>query len=697
LAPGRRRSINAWTNETVPALPGSLDPNPRPRRQRVSVLDHCSGQISIALPLTDSAKAARPTGIVTAKLGQALFDRLPHSQKLAGACATDGDCNTGYACATTPFGDMQCTPQSLLPVFGLDDPNVSGQLRGFMLMPVLARDDMTQFPVQALLAPPPTPEAFLPGNMATDDAFLNGLAPALGLPVWGETCSTVADCPNSGDYACEADEAGQRRCRDLKALYSLRLEVEASDAVGLVLLGGVVDVGMENLLPILATFLTAGSEDLTFDVGGMLGAFRLRTLHACPLTVAVQAGVENDISAQLASLDLAQCWNVTYQQQEATVPIPDPYAISADNTCQTDTDCGWPAQNERCLPADPAQPDVRHCLIPMYRVQIVSEQEVRLAPAEQAISPTTPGFDARLCGFLPASGRYQKLCPGQDSPPTACDPPQWCDAPTPAGTECALPYGLAVLAADFDPGHAALPKGGRVVLGFLFNVSPFSSQLRPAFLAPALADMQAVGLQAVQMYYRNLWLMPDGRYQVLEGGTSVAASSAADTRQLVLPEHASWPGVSDPPDAGLDTSVTFAPSDPLAACGQTDFDRVYATATGMSTPEAGVHMLPPQLALTNVGAQGLLGLTIQRVDRGQDATGDPVAYPDAQWRLYAPAGLLDVALPPGVNPVPAGEEVWVSPAAIRFAVPFDYDLFPAHLIQREQTRTAKDSYATIVP
>ena len=697
LSAGRRKSITVRDDSNVSALPGTGDPNPRLRHQVVSVLDHCSSRIQIPLPLTDSGQSDQASGVVTAKIPQSLFDSLPHSQKFAGACATDGDCTAGYVCATTPMGDDQCTPRSLLPVFGLDDPNISGQFRGFILMPAMDVGNLTRFPTDSLLAPPPNADAFLPGNLATDDAFLNGLAPGLGLDVWGADCSTTADCPDAVNYICEADDAGHLKCRDRTALHNVRLIAPAGTRVPLVLIGAVVDVGMENLLPILSTFLTADDEELVFDLGGLLGAFQIKTLYVCILHPDVAAGAETDVSDQIEALDPADCWAVDYQQQEIIVPIPDTYAIRPDNTCAQDADCGWPGDNKRCLASDSDQPNVKHCLVPLYRVRIISDQTVQIQPAVAGADPSSSTFDQRLCGDLPATTRYQHLCPGPGGAPKACDPVEWCDLTTPAETECALPYGLSVLTADFPEGHADFPTGGRVVLGFSFNISPFSAEPTPVFLAPDLNLMGATSLAGTQFFIRNISQLPNGRYQLLPGGSSASRAAASNVRTIDLPVFPTWPNLDEGLDAGIEVVATVIPDDPLAACGQASITRTYATGQTMLGPNSGQHDLGTTLTVSNWGPTGMTGAQLSLVNRVDPGDGTQIDLRDRQWLFYIPAGSQSVVLPADGNPFTSGQEVWVSLFQAGFQVPYDHDLFSTDLLLERQASRASDDYALLVP
>ncbi len=725
LAPGRRRSITVRSDETVAALPGSGDPDERLRYQVVTVLEHCSGRITIPLELTASGRAAIPHGIVTAKVPQSLFDGLPHSTIYAGLCSSDDDCSTGYLCKLTDFGDYQCTPRSLLPFFGIDDPNISGQFRGMLLLPVLPVEGINHFPISNLLAPPPTDEAILPGNMATDDAFLNGLASGLGIDVCGDDCDTVTDCPDDRNYVCDPDEPCRQRCRDITPLHNLRVEAPAGTAVPLILLTAVIDVGMENLLPVMSSFLSSGDEDLELDAGGLLGAFKLRTLHVCLLAADVSAGVETDITDALAGLSLDDdCWKVDFQQQEVTIPVPDSTpdsnsdildeCPSADKPCSNDADCCFQEENLRCLPADPERPDERYCFIPLYRVRIVTDQDVELVPDSDDPQPTALDFDQRLCGDLPAEAPWRRMCEGPGNPPLPepCqNEPEYCYIALPVSdteTECAVPYGLSVVAADFPEGHARLPDGGRVILGFYFNVSPFSVDMSPKFLVPPLEQMGASRLVAAQRLFRNIRLLPDGRYRALSGQFAAAAVSRSNTRSLALPPFLPWGRIEPPPpDTGLDVKITFKAIDPLAAsdeqdadCDQLRFDRVYATMARVLPAQTGRHDLPASLEAAGLPDQGLIGLGLSRADRVVgEQTGYEYTFLDPWWFVYAPAGAspISISLPAEANPFSRGDEVLVAPTAAGFSVPYDHDLFPTELIVRRRATQSSDDYAMVKP
>jgi len=202
LAVGTRKSITVAVDDKVPALPGA-PAGDRPKYEATTLLNHCSGEVTVPLMMTASGRANHQTGILTAKVPQSIFDMLPHSHKCAGNCSVDSDCDAVSNCNGTCYCEQAanecqglCTPNSLLPFFSMGGSNVSGQMRVAIVIPMFALDNFSRFPVGKLFSRPPTDSAILPGNLASDDTFLNGLASVLGIDPYDGPCDSIDDCPN---------------------------------------------------------------------------------------------------------------------------------------------------------------------------------------------------------------------------------------------------------------------------------------------------------------------------------------------------------------------------------------------------------------------------------------------------------------------------------------------------------------------
>ncbi len=699
LAAGPRQSITVSSAEKVPALPGTGDQSERNKYQIVTVLDQCSSFIHIPMPLTDSGKAAISKGVVTARIPQKLFDILPHSKKYAGVCSSDDECKTGYVCKPTDIGDRQCTPVSLLPVFGIDEPNVSGQFRGILLTALQPKGSLPDFPVNALFAPPVSDEAFLPGNLATDDSFLNSLGPLLGNDVWGESCTTVADCPNTSQYSCENDDSGNKRCKDTRPLTTIKLEVPSGQGVGMVMLMAVVDVGMENLISLLSSLLS-DSQELEFDVGSLLASFQFRTLYVCPLKIDVATGTTTDITNAIGGIDPdSDCWAIPHQQIETIVPVPDSFSIKEDNSCSLDSDCGWPGSGLRCLAPDDTESSRRYCLIPLYRVSLISDNQVQLKQSLNSMDPSSSTADKRVCAWLPSTSSHPQQCLGDDGRPQQCDPPQQCQVDTPANTSCAIPYGLALVTADVPSGHRFFSEGGRMILGFQFNISPLSSDTSPSFLIPSMEVMGATQLGAVQKYFRNIFWLPDKTYQVLAGSTSASRVSKDDVSSIVLPDFPFFSTLTaEQIDAGLEVEVWFEPKDPTAPCQSMEYKRTWATANSMLEPGAQHNLLSPDLVIEGLPAENLAVIQIAKVDRvDPDQDGKIDSLLDNQWLVFVPPASTTVTLPMDNSPFSSGDEIRLRIKNASTGAPYDHDLFPAGLILRGQTAMTSDAYELIAP
>ncbi|HUU04030.1 MAG TPA: hypothetical protein VM425_21515 [Myxococcota bacterium] len=708
LAVGTRKSITAATDDKVPALPGA-PAGDRPKYETTTLLNHCSGEVTIPLMMTASGRSNHQTGIVTAKVPQSIFDMLPHSHKCAGSCSTNSDCDA--PCNGTCFCEQEanecqglCTPKSLLPFFSMGGSNVSGQMRVAIVIPMFALDNLSRFPVGKLFSRPPTDSAILPGNLASDDTFLNGLAPSLGLDPYGVSCDSIDMCPNEAGcntldcpdlhWTCDYDE---HKCKDPTPLRNIRMELPEGQN-RLVLLSGVMNVSMLDLLPVLLPFLDTNGSELNFDVGSMLAAFKLRTLHACPITVNIAAGQENEASATLAAITESDCWNVDYQQKEDVIPLADPGAIDPGNTCTTDQDCD-PQSGYKCL-ADPDDPGSTYCFMPLYQVTIISNDETSLQPAATGFVPTTNGGDSRLQSLLPSTARHEVKCDeNADGLPESCDPKVFCDVPITADdVECAFAFGLALTALDFAPGSQAVPEGGRAIIGFDFNRTPFAYQREPKFLVPPLDSpaLSGASLNMTQLFLRNMVTRPDMSYELLPGRLGSSATSSSQVTVLQMPALLTPPVLDALPDAGMDITVHFVPNDALAGCASVTFDQIYALAQQMLAPAAGTHDFSTNLSEADLSTSAVRGIVLGKVDRVVDGDKEQILSDD-WWRVYAPSGTTTFDLPAAASPFSSGSEIRVTLWGSQFRAPFDFDLFPVARLLAGQVSEVEDGWQLMVP
>jgi hypothetical protein len=704
LATGPRRSITAKSDETVPPLPGPGGPD-RPRYETTTVLGPCTDGITIPLRLTASGSSTPPMGTVVGKVPASLFNLLPHSWKCAGDCDSDHDCDETYYCEmdeTTPCGPKPpkiqqgtCTPRTLLPFYAMGDPYISGQMRVAMLVPVLPQASFTYRDSNKVFAPPPSDDAIPPGNVTTDDSFLNGLAPSLGLEPWGDTCVRTSDCPNSSDYVCEQDPQGDYRCKDKNPLRNIRMRVPAG-STRLVVILGVMDADLMELVPVLLPFLTSDSE-VEFDYGSFLAAFKLHTLHVCPITVDVTADTENDITPQLGGIILDSCWSVDYDQVDSTVARTDLTAQSVDS-CENDGDCcddnghcGWPESGRMCL-EDPGGSGIKGCFSPLFRIEVVTDDEIRALPPATGFDPTRAKADTRLCSLVPASAPFEVLCPT----PTPniydrCDPRDIRDLDVPPDHECSFPYGVALAMLDFPVGHPRLPEGGRVFIGYDFNRSPPHHHPEPEFLVPFELLDGSVELSVTQMFFRYLAKMADGNIRPMPGVLATRVSTHHPVASLQLPPLANIPALQPPPeDAGFDVKIVFEAEDPSVF--PPVLERVYAVAKEALLPQAGVHELTYDLTATTLEGEDLVGVVLSRVDYQDTET-----WVDPWWRVYARPGTTSISLPPEASPFESGQNVRVTPFGSDLEEAFNYDLFPVDAVLGPRRGHVEDSWAVIVP
>ena len=708
LTEGTRKSITAVSDETVTAI-RYLPAADRPRYETTTLLDHCASNVTLPLQETRSGAWSGDYGTVIAKVPAGVFNLLPHSWKCAGDCTNDADCDETYYCENdeaTPCGPKppevplgSCTPRSLLPFFSLGDNNVSGQFRVIITTPLFPADNFAHFPVSSMFAPPPGEDALLPGNLTTDDTFLNGLAPSLGLDPWGGTCERAADCPNATDYVCEQDPQGDYRCKDKNPLRNLEMRVPAGSSKVFVTLG-IINVNMMDLLPVLLPFLTSDAE-VEFDIAALLGAFKMRTMHICPITVNVTADTDNDISSDLAGITLDDCWSIDYQQKDSTIALKDPTATGVDSCssdndcCDTNNNCGWPDSGKKCL-ENPDGSAGTGCYMPMFRVEIVSNDYVTVLPHATGFDPGANKADDRLCAQVPAQADFEVMC--ATSTPNIyepCDPQDIRSLDVPADHQCSFTYGLSLAALDFPAGHAELPEGGRVLIGFDFNRTPLSENLTPTFLVPQLAsnNLTGAGINTVQLYMRNVTTLPDGTYDALPGYLGATAYATSNAAEMQLAEFVPVLVPTGVPDAGFRVKVTFVAEDPSVF--PPALEKAYAFAAGVNEPTAGTHDLPGSVTVTVDPSQELIGL-LHKVDR-VDNSGVIDVITDHWWRIYAPATTTTITLPPAADPFASGDEVWLGLFGTAFRVPFDFDLFNPDLVVKRQASHAKDAYALKKP
>jgi hypothetical protein len=458
---------------------------------------------------------------------------------------------------------------------------------------------------------------------------------------------------------------------------------------------------MMDLLPVLLPFLTSESE-VEFDIAALLGAFKMRTMHVCPITVNVTKDTSNDISSNLSGISLDDCWSIEYQQKDSTIALKDPTATSVDSCssdadcCDTNGNCGWPDSGKKCL-QNPEGGGSTGCYMPMFRVEVVSGDYATVLPPESGFEPGANKADARLCAQVPAQADFEVMCP--TSTPNiyeSCDPRDIRSLDVPADHECSFPYGLALSALDFPVGHAALPEGGRVLIGFDFNRTPLSQNLSPTFLVPGLEanGLTGAGINIVQLYMRNVTTLPDGTYDALPGYLGATAYSTSNADEMQLAEFAPLLEQSGIPDAGFRVKVTFVADNPSVF--PPNLEKTYADARTVTEPTAGTHDLPGSVSVTVDPSQDLVGLLLHKTDRIDNA-GVIDVITDHWWRIYAPPTVTEITLPASADPFGSGDEVWLGLFGAAFRIPFDFDLFNPELVVKRQAAHAKDAYALKKP
>jgi len=659
LEPGTRQSITVTSDETVPPLSGAPGPD-RPKYETTTVLGHCALEITVPMKRTTSGEAA-PMGTVVAKVPQSLFDILPHSWRCTNECDTDADCDEEYYCEsdpstpcgpnppTDPFG--KCTPRSLSPSFSLGIPIVSGQFRVAMVVPVLAGENFTYRDLNRVFAPPQTAGDVWLGNLATDDAFLNGLAPALGRDPWGDFCVSTSDCPNTTDYVCEQGPLGGYKCKDKNPLRNIRLDLPAGFS-RFVLVMGIVDVHMDEFIPELIASLTSGQTRPDLSTV-FLATFDMHTLHVCLLWADVTANQESDISSDLSTVRADHCWNVDYQTQEVVI-----------------TTAGG---------------------VTLYRVDILTNDRIVVGPDLSDFDPTFVNADTRLCSWLPATAPYEVMCDQGGGAIGPCNPRQIHVIPLPPDAECSFPYGLGLTALDVPVGHPEIPEGGRVFAGFEFDRCATHQNSGAEHLVPVEALDGSIMLSATQMYFRNLRRTDLGPFWEMPGHLAAQDRWAVMPATATLPPFTTMPSLdSPPPDAGLSVEVIFDPADPTVWPDPV-WKRVFAQTIGLTMPQA-ANPIAYELTESALIGEDLKGVLLGKVDYEAAIT-----WVDPWWRVYVPAGTTNITLPAGESPFGSGDYVWITPFGAGFGQPFDYDLFPTDILLGPMSQYSEDSWAVIVP
>ncbi len=205
----------------------------------------------VVVPLKDSGSTlqAKARGVVRGTIDFSLFDRMPNID---------------------PFLSFDM------------NETTSSQIRAVLIAPVV-EGDASDFGVRDLLGRPPTLAAPLPGNLTTDDLFLNGAAGLLGVPVTGPDPLM--------DFTVDAP-AGRTR---------------------FFVLGVLIDIDAMAVVPLLS----GGAA----DSAALFGSMAFTTLFVGTLDLDVAAG-DNDLLAPIADTDLTMLAEVatTITFQDSTEP-----------------------------------------------------------------------------------------------------------------------------------------------------------------------------------------------------------------------------------------------------------------------------------------------------------------------------------------------------------------------------------------
>jgi hypothetical protein len=713
LAAGARRSISVISDVKVSSITGPS--TQRPKFESTTVMDICSDDITIPIRLTGSGYAALPKGTVFAKVPESVFGMLPHSWLCSGMCSPDtedSDCSHTYYCESSdPVCKNTCTPRTLLPYFSLGGNEYSGQFRFAWLVPAIQEDGISSIALDRIFYTMPEHGQAIPSNFATDDLYLNGISPSLGVDPWGDSCVRTSDCPNREDYVCEQNPNGDYSCKDKNPLRNLTIQLPARDRVRLFLVLGIINVDQPEFLPFFIAILrdTYSVYGRDINVMDFLRSFEPRVLHVCPLTVDVTAGTINDFSETLSTLTADDCLSLSYKQKESVEPwrvLEEESVVcqSSEDCCDDSKGCGWPDSGRMCI-EDPNEKGVKRCFVPMFKVEVFNEDQITVVPSVSGYEPAAFQSDERLCSWVPEEARYEVMCeyPGY---PKSCDPPQYFQLPVPADADCTFPYGLTLTAMDFPAGSAVLPEGGQAIVGF--DIHRTMDHFREAKInIPHLRQdsSQKVPILTSQRYFRGSGNVLNGRYQIYPGCLGSAGTVKRAFGPLYMPEFFPFLTQDSLPDAGIDVLVTFEVDDPTV-WPNPSIERVYSTSIGMLSPTVGDHDLMDTLTISQPANSQLSSIVLSRVDHveewiekswSSDKIYFDVTLTDSLWRIYAPGGVPSIPLDPGQNPFSPGNEVWVSIGSRAFNVPFDYDLFPIDLILGRQTTYSEDSYAFVVP
>ncbi|MFW5878250.1 MAG: PKD domain-containing protein, partial [Myxococcota bacterium] len=200
-------------------------------------------QATVLMPLTAPAAATGGRGVVHACIPESLFSTLPELERM----------------------------------FSFAGARMGGQFRMVLVAPVPPRGSLVDVEVKDFLVPSPHAGVPFPGNMGTDDPFMNEYAGQFGLES-GECSLGGAAAPFS----------------------SFELEAPAGEQTFSVL-GGVATLDLLRLLGLLLG--ATGEGSLRVDLASVLGSIDFSLLFMGFIEVEVPSGGEVDISSILADTE----------------------------------------------------------------------------------------------------------------------------------------------------------------------------------------------------------------------------------------------------------------------------------------------------------------------------------------------------------------------------------------------------------
>jgi hypothetical protein len=218
-----------WNHDGDPAT--SAITVPRYRDTILTGIDRPEATVLVEPTVRTRETAAH--GVVRGAIPESLFEKLPEVERM----------------------------------FSIAGATMSGQLRMVLVAPVLPRSSLVDLEVPDFLVPSPTPGVPLPGNMGSDDAFLNEFADQFGR-------DTSVDLPFA-HFELGAPAGTQR----------------------FYVLGGIATLDILRLLSLLVYGAQEGA--IGSETASVLGAIDFTTLYMGLLEVSVPAGGEVDISAHL--------------------------------------------------------------------------------------------------------------------------------------------------------------------------------------------------------------------------------------------------------------------------------------------------------------------------------------------------------------------------------------------------------------